>query len=365
MKTETRTDTQTLLIIRLGALGDVANTIPAVSALRKGLPDVSFVWLVEEPSRDLVAASALADDVILFPRRTLTPLWKRPWRWPAAMRETRRFLKRLRSHPYTCALDFQGNLKSGVLGALSWARDRIGFARGFCREMNWLFNNIQAAPTSLRLPRAEKNAALAQALLPDLELGEVDLPENSEAVASVQRLLDTLPGDGPLIVLHPGVSAFGEFKRWPAERYGLLAARLTDEAGCRCVLTHGPGEEPLARQAAASAKDKAAVAPAFTLVELIELLRRADLTIACDTGPLHIAALLRRPVVAIFGPKDPEIYAPYGTRCELVRLDLDCSPCTRRSCNHVSCITGIQVEHVAEAAMKILKTVKDGGSGGG
>jgi lipopolysaccharide heptosyltransferase II len=351
---EPEQDIQTLLVIRLGALGDVANTVPAVAALKKGLPDVRIAWLVEESSAELVVATGVADDVIPFPRRTLSALWKRPWRWWAAIRENRRFLKRLRAHRYACALDFQGNFKSGMLGALSWARDRIGFARGFSREMNWLFNNILAAPSSPRLPRADKNAALAQVLLPDLELGKVEIPENPEAAAPVERFIEGLPGKGPLVVMHPGASAFGEFKRWPAERYGLLAARLAQEKDCRCVITQGPGEEALARQAAAASDGKAIVAPALSMRELIELLRRADLVVACDTGPLHIAALLNRPLVAIFGPKDPEIYAPYNTPLELVRLDLPCSPCTKRSCPHVECIMGIEVQDIVNAADRLL-----------
>jgi lipopolysaccharide heptosyltransferase II len=347
---------QTLLVIRLGALGDVANTIPAVAALRRGLPDVRIVWLAEEVSAELVDATKIADDVIVFPRRTLAPLWKRPWRWPAALSESRRFLKRLREHKYACALDFQGNLKSGVLGALSWARDRIGFARGASREMNWLFNNILAAPASLRMLRAEKNAALAQVLLPDLDLADVEIPADPAAAAMVERFLEGLNGSGPLVVMHPGVSGFGRFKRWPAERYGLLAQRLAERGGCRCVLTHGPGEKALAEEAAAASSGAAAVAPPLNINELIELLRRADLVIASDTGPLHIAALLKRPLVAIYGPKDPAIYAPYGTQCELVRLDLPCSPCTKRSCEHVECMMGIEVEDVAKAARKMLTT---------
>lgn len=361
-QTEQADKKQTILVIRLGALGDVANTVPAVAALRKGLPELRIVWLVEEPSAPLVEATGVADEVIIFPRRTLSPLWKRPWRWPEAFKESGRFLKQLRRHRYACALDFQGNFKSGMLGAMSWARDRIGFARGASREGNWLFNNILAAPASLRMPRAEKNAALAQVLLPDLELGDVDIPENAEAAAPVEEFIKSIPGSGPLVVMHPGASAFGDFKRWPAERYGLLAARLAEQKNCRCVITHGPGEDDLAEQAAAASSGKAVIAPDFNLRQLIELLRRCDLMVACDTGPLHIAALLRRPLVAIFGPKDPAIYAPYGTKCQIVRIDLPCSPCTKRKCEHAECMMGVEVEQLAKAATSLNNLLKNKGN---
>ena len=158
-----------ILIIRLGSLGDVANTLPAVQALKESLPGERFGWLVEEPSAELVRLAGVAERIILFPRRRLSELLRRPWRWPALWAEILRLRREIRAQGYLCALDFQGNLKSGFLGMLSGARDRIGFARGHCREMNWLFNNILALPSSARLLRAEKAAALAQAVEPGAE----------------------------------------------------------------------------------------------------------------------------------------------------------------------------------------------------
>ena len=96
------------------------------------------------------------------------------------------------------------------------------------------------------------------------------------------------------------------------------------------------------------------MAPPLSIRRLIELLRRADLVIAGDTGPLHIAALLERPLVGVYGSKDPAVYAPYGTRCEIARADVDCSPCTKRKCDDLKCIRLITVDAVTEAAEKIL-----------
>jgi len=345
-----------LLVIRLGALGDVANTLRAVAALRKSLAPVRIGWLVEERSRDLVASARVADEVILFPRKRLAHLLKRPWRWPGVATEALGFLQRLRALNYAVALDFQGNLKSGILGLLSGARDRFGFARGFCKEMNWAFNNAWVVPSSRRLPRAQKFAALAQVLDPDLEPAAVSLSENQQAQEHVDGLLSGVRGDGPLVVLHPGTSAFGRFKRWPAARFGELAAGLRDRMGARCVVTRGPDEGELASEVAAASSGAAHPVPFLPLDRLIELLRRAALIVAGDTGPLHIAALLERPVVAIFGPKDPVVYGPFGTRSEIVRVELECSPCTRRKCNHARCVMEIETAQVIEAAERMLGT---------
>jgi lipopolysaccharide heptosyltransferase I len=343
-----------ILIIRLGSLGDVANTLPAVQALKESLPGERFGWLAEEPSAELVRLAGVAERIILFPRKRLSELLRRPWRWPALCGEILRLRREIRAQGYLCALDFQGNLKSGFLGLLSGARDRFGFARGHCREMNWLFNNIQALPSSAKLLRAEKATALTQAVEPELKPQAVRLAEEERNVERVAQFLGTFPGDGPLVVLHPGTSAFGRFKRWPAARFGETAARLQREARARCVVTYGPGEEELASEAVAASSSAARLVPKLTLGELVELLRRASLVIGADTGPLHLAALLKRPVVAIFGPKDPAIYAPYGTRCEIVRANLPCSPCGKRQCDHVRCMESVSVADVAAAAERLL-----------
>lgn len=343
-----------ILIIRLGSLGDVANTLPAVQALKESLPGERFAWLVEEPAAELVRLAGVAERIILFPRRRLGELLRRPWRWPALWAELMGLRREIRAQGYFCSMDFQGNLKSGFLVLLSGARDRIGFARGHCREMNWLFNNIWALPSSTRLLRAEKAAALAQAVAPGLKLRPVSLAEDERNVERVAQFVQTFPGDGPLAVLHPGTSVFGRFKRWPAARFGETAARLQRDIGARCVVTYGPGEEELAAEVVAASSGAARLPPKFTLGELIELLRRASVVIGADTGPLHLAALLKRPVVAMLGPKDPAIYAPYGTRSEIVRADLPCSPCTKRRCDHVRCMECISAADVAAAAERLM-----------
>ena len=344
-----------LLVIRLGALGDVATALRSAVALRESLAPIRIAWLVEETSHELVAAATVADEIFVFPRKRLAHLFARPWLWFKALAEACAFISRLRAFGGTCVLDFQGNLKSGLLGLLSGARDRIGFARGHCKELNWMFNNIWAIPSPGPLPRVRKFAALAQVLNPDLEPALVSLKQDSQAAVEGRKVTDTIPGSGPLVILHPGTSAFGEFKRWPVERFGELAAALQQGLDARCVITQGPGEEQLASAVAAASNGTAQAAPPLSITQLIELLRDANLVIAGDTGPLHIAALLQKPVIGIFGPKDPIIYGPYGTRSEIVRVDLECSPCTRRKCNDPQCITKIEVGQVLDAVKRVLE----------
>jgi len=344
-----------ILVVRLGALGDVANTLPAVAALRQELPGIRLGWLAEPPADELIACTDLADEIITFPRPRLQRLQRRPWRWPEGIAECRRFLRELRGRGYDCVLDMHGTFKSGVFSLLSGAGVRIGFARGHCREGNWLFNNVLAVPVARTLPRAEKHAALAQVLAPGLRpTTPIHMRGSASDADAVRGLLADAPDGAPLCLIHPGSSAFGSFKRWGADRFGGVAARLADDVGARCLISRGPGEAALAEEACAAAKGRARLLPMLSIGRLVELLRRVDLVVAGDTGPLHIAAVMGRPVVAVFGPKDPRIYGPYSRAAAVVRKDLECSPCTRRRCRHVRCLEAIGVEEVYQACRRML-----------
>jgi len=342
-----------VLVIRTGALGDAANAVRAVAGLRAALPSVHVTWAAEGAAIELVEAARVADEVIPYPREELSRLFKRPWLWPKGVSVLLRFRRELHKRKYDSALDLQGNLKGALIGLLSGAADRLGFARGHCREMNWLFNNVLIMPAGRRIRRAEKFAALAQAVAPEMTLGRVRIPRDETAASRVNEFLRP-DSTGPLVVVHPGSSAFAAFKRWPVERYGAVCARLRESRGARCVVTWGPGERDIAEAAVTASRGSARPAPELPVRGLIELLRRADLVIAGDTGPLHIAALLERPLVAIFGAKDPALYAPYGAPCEIVRADVECSPCTKRKCADLRCVLEIAPEGVAEAAERML-----------
>jgi ADP-heptose:LPS heptosyltransferase len=225
--------------------------------------------------------------------------------------------------------------------------------------MNWLFSTVLAAPPRRKLLRAEKHMALGQVLVHHLQPGAVSLKGAPDEAAQVEAFVAALPDRNGLVVLHPGVSAFGAFKRWPAGRFGALAARLTKERNVNCVVTSGPSEKELAQAVREASGEMAHLAPELNIGGLIELLGRADCVVACDTGPLHVAAVMDRPLVAVFGPKDPAVYAPYSKRVVIVRKDLDCSPCTRRRCDHVSCIREIEVADVLAAVEERLRAGRD------
>jgi ADP-heptose:LPS heptosyltransferase len=157
------------------------------------------------------------------------------------------------------------------------------------------------------------------------------------------------------VSIHPGTSEFGAFKRWPGPSYAALADRLTAELDASVVVTWGPRERGVAEDVIRQMTRQGILGPQTRSVkDLSALLEHVDLFIGGDTGPMHIASAMGTPVVAIFGPKDPAIYGPYGEKRLIVRKDLPCSPCTKRRCDNPICMTSVTPDDVLEAARRAL-----------
>lgn len=342
-----------VLIVRLGAVGDVVRTLPAVSALRAGWPGAHLAWLVEPASQGAVAGQPWVDEVLVFPRGELAALIARG-RWIAAARVLAAFLRVLRLRRFDLVVDFHGIAKSGALALASGAPHRIGYAAPHAREGAWLFATARARLRARRLSRFERNLGLAAFLLgephPDPRPWRVEAAARARVAAAL--------GDGPApVALQPGTSRGTPHKRWPAERYAALARRLQGAAGVSCIVLHGPepGERALAESIAAASGGAARIAPATaSLAELAALLERARLYVGGDTGPMHVASLVGTPVVQILGPTDPVENAPWPeTPSRSVRTPVACSPC-RRGCAAAVCMQRVGVEDVAQAVLALL-----------
>lgn len=340
-----------ILVVRLSALGDVLFALPALRLLREARPAARITFLVEDRFADLLLGHPDLDELIVFRRKRIAR---------GDARAAIRLVRDLRSRRFDVALDFQGNLKSGVLTRLSGAKRRIGFEPPASREGNRFFTNRRVAPPEGVRWRPERDAALLRGLGIEPPKGPLRATPprfGPEETDFAERADGAAPGGGPLVIVHPGTSAFGAFKRWAPERHAALAEELVARAGARVLVTHGPGELPLARAvAAAAAPGAVTIAPATrSLRELAALLARADLVIGADTGPVHVAAVLGRPVIAIFGPKDPEIYRPLGEKTRVARRDdVACSPCRLRYCPRPDCLQGLDPGPVLALALELL-----------
>ncbi len=348
-----------ILIVRLSAMGDVIHVLPALRCLRHHYPYARISWLVEDRVAGLLDGHPDLDEVIFFPRKR----WREgigilgPLQAINTVSSVYRFFRdELRAKAFDMAIDFQGNLKSGVLTYLSGAPVRIGFAKGHCREYNHLFTTRHITPPKEKKHRVEKNLSLLAAVdvKPRYERSTINvLPEDRDYIT--QSLAGYKDRSGPLVVIHPGTSDFGAYKRWPVEAFVNLGDRLVGEMGAQVVVTWGPDELDVAKEIVSAMKKGGHLAPkTANLAQLASIIGLSDLFISADTGPMHIASVLGVPQVAIFGPKDPEIYGPYNERAAVVRKDVDCSPCTKRTCEDPFCITDIVPEEVFDAASGLL-----------
>jgi lipopolysaccharide heptosyltransferase I len=297
-----------VLIVRLGAVGDVIRTLPCTAALRRAFPDIRLGWLVERASRSLLPAAPWLDQVLEFPRRDLSAqtLVSDPLRLPEVLPE---FLAALRGFQARLAIDFQGSLKSGLLSFLSGASHRLGFDRSGSREGSFVLYNRRVTPSSRRLNRVHKNLELLRPL--GIQTGTPVFPFAAlEPSPVVSRFLEAL-GEGARVAIHPGTSDRQAHKRWPEDRYATFVRTLASE-GYKPILTWGPGEEGIVRSIESQSGGSAALAPSMNLAEMRSLLMGCRLFVGGDTGPMHLAWTHGVPVVALFGSTDPRINGPLG-----------------------------------------------------
>jgi len=325
-------DADRILVVRLGAVGDVVRTLPAVTCLRGAYPGAHIAWLVEAPAASVVQGQPCVDEVIVFPREELVASLSRG-RLRRLTSELARFLGILRGRRFDLVVDFHSLLRSSVLARLSGARRRIGYARPVGRELSFLLATDRAA---IDMPPA------ARPLL-------VSALDRARMAAQIAL-------DAP-VVLHPGSSAATEYKRWAPEAFAAVARSLSEKDGIPSIVTMGPCSEDLelARAVVEASEGAAKLAPETpTLRNLAAMLAVSRLCVAGDTGPLHVASLVGTPVVQLQGPTHPVENAPYtGTPWRTVRMELACSPC-RRGCAAATCMRLIQPDAVLEAVRELL-----------
>ena len=288
-----------LLLIRLGALGDVIHTLPAAALLRRALPRADITWAVEPRWAPLLAGNPALDRVLEVPLKT----WRKQPFSAKTVRALRTLRDDLRIRRFDASIDFQGLLKSAVLGWAAKPAATVGFERGALREP-WAarFYTQQFAP--YRRHVVDKNLALARAVAGVSAESPVEwfLPPG-------ERSPDLPAGDFLLASPLAGWKA----KQWPTERYAELAVLSWRERGLPVVLDCAPSDELGLREIVGQAPAGACRLHVSSLTQLIGATRCARVVLGVDSGPLHLAAALGKPGVALFGPTDPERNGPYAS----------------------------------------------------
>ena len=338
-----------VLVVRLGAMGDVLHAMPAVAALRAQLPECHVGWAIEPRWAPLLQSEAGA-----LPRTATMPLvdvvhmanargWaRRPiavstWR---AMRELRR---ELHAQKYDLAIDLQGAVRSALMGRASGA-ELVGEAEPREGPAKWFFHRLVPTRSVHVIEQATEVVAGATGLHLNPELPPLPVDCGAEARVHVM-----MPDTKPLVLLHPG-AGWGA-KRWPAERYGRVAAGLASR-GYSVVVNRAPGEEALAAKVAQSSGG-AAQDIRTDMAELIAMTRRCALVIGGDTGPAHLACALGKPVVGIYGPTDPARNGPWGVPFRVLRHPESRRDHARRNAPEAGLLT-IEPEEVLDAVDELI-----------
>ena len=349
-----------ILLVRLRLIGDVVFTTPVIAALRRHYPDAHLAYVVEPAAAPVVAGNPHLDEVIAIPHR----------RGLARLRDDLTVGRRLRRGRFDVAVDMHGGPRSAWLTWMSGAPQRIGYS---IPGRRWMYTDVIHRPADL----APRHSVLNQAdLLAPLGIAGCDparepmeMPEDSAVRERIdQRLRERGIGPSdPIAVIH--VSAGNPFRRWPAASFAALAVALVRrDPRRRVILVSGPSEHSAAADVMKAARAAlpadaadAVSAGEYDLPELRALVARAAVYIGGDSGPLHVAATTRTPIVELLGPTLGERSRPWRAPqwfSEVVDVaGLDCRPCQQRHCvpGDFRCLTGISPDRVIDAAERAIR----------
>ena len=336
-------DFRNILLIKPSSLGDIVHALPTAVALRRRFPSASLTWLVKREWADVLESNLCIDRVL--------PLDLSPVHWPEAVRA-------VRAGRFDLIVDLQGLFRSAVLGWLSRAPVRVGFANG--REgSSWFYTQRVMVPDSmihaveryLLIPRALGSSTQGEAL-------EFPVAVDPGAEKRLSQLLSSagISWDTALVAVNAG--ARWPTKQWSPASFAQVADQLQQEGIRVAVIGDAAEAHPgsaVVRHMRTSPID---LVGKTSMKELIALLRRVCLVITNDSGPMHLAAALGTPVVALFGPTDPGRTGPYGPGHVVFRSGIACSPCLSRRCANpktLECLTSISPAQVFRQALLMVR----------
>ncbi|MEK6279270.1 MAG: lipopolysaccharide heptosyltransferase I [Acidobacteriota bacterium] len=342
-----------ILIVKLGSIGDIIHTLPAVAAIRTAMPQAEISWVVEHRSSEILRDNPILDRLIEVDTKAL----RRGLMSGETLRAPRQQLRRLRASAFDLALDFQGLLKSASIARLSGARRIFGFSRESLREPASRIFLSKTIPIPPKTHVIRKNLTLVSGALgipvpeaaEDFSFPIATSPSDEQEAASVST--------GNFALLNPGGG--WPTKLWNVERFGRLADELWSHFGLQSLITYGPGEHELATRVIEGTRSGQATAVSLSLKGFYELARRAQVYVGGDTGPTHIAVAAGTPIVGLFGPT--EWWRNGSPRKEDIcveRVDIDCrTDCHRRACSNWICMD-IEVDRVLQAVSeRVSQTV--------
>ena len=374
----TRCDFRKILLIKLSAVGDVVHTIPVLNKLRRRYPSAQLDWLITPAIAELLRHHPAISNIIEFEREA----WSAPWRL-APFASYARLARKLRAANYDLIVDMHGQFRTAVLTFATGAPARIGFDRPRARvwdasprkfpeqarkhawqgarEGSWMAYTHHIPVPTLDLHAVDRYLNVGPILGLDCEPADFSFPVPQSAVSRVETLLAQHGVDrADIVIMAPGT--IWETKYWGSDRFAKVAGHFLSK-GFAVILIGSQRERVVCEKVAALAPGAIDLAGMTALSELAALIRRSAISITNDSGPMHLAVALDRPVVSIFGPTDPVWIGPYQHPDAVLHTDLQCSPCYLRKLKHChhghACMRSISAPAVIERAERILSASKN------
>jgi lipopolysaccharide heptosyltransferase I len=339
-----------ILIVKLGSIGDIVHTLPALAALREGFPEAEISWVVERNLSEILRDNPILDRLIEVDTKAL----RRGLMSGETLRAPRQQLRRLRASAFDVALDFQGLLKSASIARLSGARRVFGYSRTGLREPASSIFLSKRVSVPKRTHVIQKGLFLVEGALGipvPTDAGKYSFPIAVDPLDETAAREAANGAGGNYAILNPGGG--WPTKLWNPDRFGRLADALWSSHGLKSLVTFGPGEEELAEAVRRASQLGKAQPVSLSLKAFYSLAKGAAIYIGGDTGPTHIAVAAGAPIVGLFGPT--EWWRNGSPRAEDIcveRTDIDCRvDCHRRSCSKWICMD-IEVERVLRAVEK-------------
>jgi lipopolysaccharide heptosyltransferase I len=342
---------QKILIIRLSSIGDILHCTPVVKSLKAAWPKCQITWLVGEASQELIKYNSYIDEIIVWSRESFEQQLRK-----LAVLKTYNLWRDLQQvlapRNFDALLDIHGLFLTGMIASQVQAKRRIGMSEA--GEFNSLFMTETAKPLGKHIVERYLGVLQPLGITSVEDRMTLVISDNSRRFA-VKFFADAgvLPVD-QVAVLVPGTT--WPSKNWPTDFFAQVAAILAKKF--RIVLCGGKGEIKLGQEIQAQAGVTVINAVDRTSVlEMAAIIEGAAVVVTGDTGPLHIAAALGVPTVALFGPTDPEIYAPLGPQHAILFNKLACSFCHKVICplGHGRCMLSITPEAVVQKVYSVAK----------
>ncbi len=317
-----------ILIVKLGALGDVINTFPAVIKLKKHF-NAEIHWLAAPLSYPLVNTHPFVDRVILFDKNR-----------EHGLIDT---ITEIRKETYDITFDFQRTLKSGFFCLISKSKKKIGFDKKRCKELTWLY-------PFTRIPHSDPGKHMLEQYLDFTDY----LGIKNDSIAWGITVPDSIDINLPARYIILNIGATKKANLWQAEKFADLAKLIHDKTKIMSVITGG-GKEDVKRAlkiAALAGKSVINLVGKTSITELAGIISGCEAVVSCDTGPMHLSVALGKKTIALFGPSDPRRTGPYSG--EVIQKFISCSPCNRKKCPDPICMAMIKPDDVFSKISELL-----------